>query len=177
MADITPIPDDINKRLIIFQDNISKYFSFLTVYGYSLEKIEAGRKTPLLDYYCELIYKNFDTTIGISYNTDILKGSLIAFPNEKERPVIDNLISCYISDPNAYMSISKFAETIQPMISPDKFTIDIAAENIIYEIERVVSNYSDFFQNYLIDVLRKQKIYNCYTNRDYDRVFEEKHYR
>jgi hypothetical protein len=177
MADIKEITPDISDRLKHFQQEIDKYFSFLADFDYVLQNIGIGRTEIFLDYYCNLRYKNGDTLLSIDYSTDIINGQTIAFPDEKQRPVIDNLVSCFISDPNAFMSISQFAEETQPNLPSDYFSISLHGKDIKEEISRVVKNYSNFFRENLVDVLKKEKIYDCYTDRFYDKVFKEKHYR
>jgi len=100
-----------------------------------------------------------------------------AFPKENESPVIDDRISCSISDLNAFMSIDSFAAETQPNLPQDYFSITLNTKNLKDGITRVVKNYSNFFQENLVSVLRKEKIYDCYTDRFYDKVFKEKHYR
>ena len=168
------IPNNIKERLVHFQEEVKKYFSFLANYGYSHDKVEMGRKDLLLDYYCEIIFKNGNTKISIGYSTDALNGSQIAFPDVKEKPIFDNLISCYISDSNAFMSIRSFAEAKLPA---GHFLIPLNVENLDFEISRVLKNYADFFQNNLIDVLKKDKIYDCHTDRFNDKIFKEINYR
>src|ERR1035437_10682178 len=173
MSEKQTIPKDIEERLKYFQEEVEKYFSFLSKYGYILDKVETGRKDHLLDYYCELTFINGTTKIWINYDTDILNGSLIAYPNEEQRPVIDNFISINIIDPNAFMDINQFAETIHSKYHVDDFSIEIDIENINYEITRVLKNFADFFQSNLVEVLKKQKIYECLTNRFYEKIFRE----
>ena len=177
MRDSSQIPTNINDRLLHFQDEVKKHFLFLTEFNYSLEKIETGRTDNFLDYYCNFSYQNGDTSVRVNYSTDIINGQSIAFPQVEQRPVIDDLVSCFISDSNAFMSIAQFAQETQPKLSEDYFTIGQNGKDIKKEITRVVQNYAHFFGNHLSDVLQKKKIYNCYTDRFYDKVFEEKHYR
>ena len=44
------------------------------------------------------------------------------------------------------------------------------------EISKVTKNYSDFFKERLISVLEKKLIYDCYTDKFYDKVFKEIRY-
>jgi len=170
------IPKEINERLTYFQDEVKKQFAFLTEFAYSLDEIDMGRE-DFLEYYSKLIFKNGNTSININYETDIIKGHTLRFPEVKERPVIDNLISCFITDPNAFLSVSSFAESKQLLPSTKYFNIELNAININDEILRVVRNYSTFFQDNLVAVLKKEKIYNAYTDRFYDKIFKEIHYR
>jgi hypothetical protein len=173
----TIIPNEIQERLRFFEDEVKKYFLFLSEdYNYSLDTIETGRRTLLLDYYCDLIFKNGSSIINISYSTDILNGSLTAFPAVKQRPGIDTLISCNISDISAYMNVSEFALTTQPALNSNLFSIAPDTENITGAISSILINYSNFFKNNLVEVLKKQKIYSCYINRFDEKVFEEKSY-
>ena len=171
------IPADINERMIHFKEEVKKYFSFLADFGYCIEKVEAGRTENFLDYYCNIAYNNGDTHIRVDYSTDIINGRMMAFPKEKQRPVIDDLIFCAIRDPNAYMVISQFAEEAHFNLPKDCFSISVKTDNIRAEITRVLQNFSDFTRTHLRDVLKKEKIYDCYTDRFYDKVFKEKHYR
>src|ERR1017187_7011138 len=106
------IPNNIEERLKHFQEEVTRYFPFLSEYGYILDEVKSGWDNRMHDYNCRIIYKNGETKIDIKYSTDILKGNLDAYPNEKQRPVIDNLISIHINDPNAFMFINQFAKTI-----------------------------------------------------------------
>jgi hypothetical protein len=166
------IPTDINKRLLYFQDEVKKHFSFLSDYNFTLDKTETGRAN-FLEYYAKFLFKNGDTTLDISFMTDIINGHSTRFPNEKQKPVIDNLVSCTIADSKAFMGVSNFAEAKYPSIPQDSFTIKLNANDINSEITRVVHNYSDFFRDNLTAVLKKEKIYDCYTDRFYDKVFKE----
>jgi hypothetical protein len=177
MTDSSPIPADINDRLLHFQEEVKKCFLFLTDFNYSLEKIETGRTDNFLNYYCNFFYQNGDTSVSVDYSTDIINGQTIAFPQVEQKPVIDDLVSCSISDSNAFMSIDQFARETQPKLSEDYFTIGQNRKGIKEEITRVVENYAHFFRNHLYDVLQRKKIYDCYIDRFYDKVFEEKHYR
>ena len=177
MTNIKEIPEDIYGRLKHFQDEVNKHFSFLTDFNYVLENLEIGRTDAFLNYFCNFSYRNGDTLIRIDYSTDIIKGQTLAFPKEKQRPVVDNLVSCSISDPNAFMSVGQFAEETQANLPQDHFSISLDTKNAKEAITRVVKNYSNFFQDNLASVLKKEKIYDCYIDRFYDKVFKEKHYR
>jgi len=177
MSNTQNIPEDIKERLNHFREEATKHFSFLADFNYLLDTIEIGRTETFLDYNCNLSYRNGDTLITIDYSTDIIKGMRTAFPKENESPVIDDRISCSISDLNAFMSIDSFAAETQPNLPQDYFSITLNTKNLKDGITRVVKNYSNFFQENLVSVLRKEKIYDCYTDRFYDKVFKEKHYR
>jgi hypothetical protein len=58
----------------------------------------------------------------------------------------------------------------------ENFIIKVDSGDIKEEITRVVYNYNDFFKIYLTDVLSKEKIYDCYIDRFYDKVFKEINY-
>jgi len=179
MTHINLIPGVINERLIHFQNEVNKNFSFLNDFGYALDKIENGRAENFLNYFSNFFFRNGETKISVDFSTDNINGIRTAFPNlkEEELPVFDNNVSCSIHDTNAFMSIDNFIETQFPEISTDNFTIKVTAVNIKNEITRIIENYSDFFRTYLTDVLQKNKIYDCYTDRFYDKVFKEIHYR
>ena len=177
MTDSVQIPTDINKRITHFENEVARLFSFLNDFSYIPQQIEKGKTETFNEYFSKFCFKNGDTSITIEFTTDIINGHTIAFPQVKERPVIDNLISCFITDKNAFMSVSDFAEAKHLKISDDYFGIKLNTKNIQEEITRVLNNYSDLFRNNLIDVLNKEKIYNCYTDRFYDKVFKEIHYR
>jgi hypothetical protein len=98
MTDSSSISADINDRLLHFQEEVKKCFLFLTHFNYSLEKIETGRTNNFLNYYCNFSYQNSDTSISVDYSTDIINGQTIAFPQVEQKPVIDDLVSCSISD-------------------------------------------------------------------------------
>ena len=173
------IPEEINERLIHFQNEVNTNFSLFSDFGYTLDKIENGRSENFLDYYSKFSYRNKDTEISIDFSTDIINGMKTAFPKLKERelPAVNNSIYCSICDANALMSIHSFIETKFPEISIEDFTIKLDIVNIKDEITRVIKNYSDFFRTHLVDVLQKNKMYECYTDRFYDKVFKEIHYR
>ncbi len=173
MEDNKTIPQNINERLLHFQTEVKQYFSFLNDYGYILSKIEIGQKENFLNYYCNFSFLNGKTFISIDYSTDIIKGQTLAFPQVKQRPVFDNLISCSISKDDAYMSVGQFIEISQSQMTVNDFSIPIDSKNIFDDITKVVRNYSSFFQNNLADVLLKKKMYNCYTDRFYKKIFEE----
>lgn len=178
MTLINIIPGVINERLIHFQNEVNKNFSFLNDFGYALDKIENGQAENFLNYFSNFSFRNRETKISVDFSTDIINGMRTAFPNlkEEELPAFDNNIYCSIYDTNALMSIFSFIETQFPEISTDNFTIKVTAVNIKNEITRVTENYSDFFRTYLTDVLKKNKIYDCYTDRFYDKVFKEIRY-
>jgi len=167
------IPYNIYENILHFQTEVQKYFSFLNEYNYILSEIEIGQKENFLNYFCNFLFINDETIINIEYSTDIINGYNIAFPQIKQKPVIDNLISCNISDSNAFMSIQQFAELFQPQISKNEFSINLDSKNILIEITNVVRNYSIFFQKNLTTVLKKEKIFDCYTDRFNHKVFNE----
>jgi hypothetical protein len=171
------IPINISNRVMHFKKKIENRFSFLVDFNYLLEKIEIGRTNDFLNYYCNFSYQNGDTFVRIEYSTDIINGQTIAFPHVEQKPIYDNVISCFISDSNSFMSIDLFAKETQSTLSDDYFKIAQNEEIVKQEIARVVENYVSFFRNHLVAVLQKKKIYNCYIDRFYDKVFEEKHYR
>ena len=170
------IPPDIHNRLIYFQNKVLSHFAFLHTYGYVLEAMETGRDKKYFNYYSQFKFIKEKTTINISYLTDIINGRKCASPQETQLPVIDNLVSSYIADANAFMSIHQFAE-MTTTLPKDTFYIAIDVTDIMYEITRVVRNYSQFIQNNLIAVLKQEMIYNCYTGREYDKILKEIHYR
>jgi hypothetical protein len=170
---MTEIPKDIQKRLIHFQEAVEKHFSFLAGYGYNLRKIESGRTKNFHYYFCHFEFNNGDTSIRVNFSTDIIKGHTIGFPKLEQRPIVDNQISCFVSNAKARMGVSCLAETKYPEWSPDNFTIDLSSKTAKSEITRVVQNYTTFFHDKLVGVLKKEKMYNCYTDRFNDKIFEE----
>jgi hypothetical protein len=176
MTDTLQIPANIQNRLNHFTEEVNRNFHFLSHLGFQLEKIESGRTDNFLDYYCYFSYQNGDTTISIRYSTDIINGQTTALPQVDQRPIIDNQVSCSISDSNAFMNVSQFAQITQPKLPENYFTIEKTSDNIKADITKVVQNYAHFFNEHLNDVLQKKKIYNCYVDRFYDTVFNEKHY-
>ena len=167
------IPLEINNRILHFQSEVIKHFAFLADYNYIPDKIEIGRTENFFEYYSKFCFKNGDTSINIDFETDIINGHTIKFPQVKQKPVIDSLVSYSISDKIAFMSIECYIEEKHPEILKDGFNISINSQNIKEEITRVVENYSTFFQNNLVSVLKKEKIFDCYTDRFYDKVFKE----
>jgi hypothetical protein len=178
MTRMNNIPDEFEQRLYFFEGEVRNCFSWLYEYGYILDTIETNRTENFLDYYSVLSYKNENTIIKIHYSTDIINGIKTAFPKlEKDQlPFVDNQISCSIRDNNALMSIASFVEAKFPNIPMENFIIKVDSGDIKEEITRVVYNYNDFFKIYLTDVLSKEKIYDCYIDRFYDKVFKEINY-
>jgi len=179
MKDKNPIPIEFKKRLLFFKNMVSEQFSFIQDFNYILDKVEIGQKENFKDYFFEFTYANGDTVIKIHFSTDIINGIKMAFPKseEKELPGVDSQITCFICDKNAFMSIDSFIETKFPEISTDDFTIKSGSSDLELEIIRVVKNYSNFFKTNLTAVLEKRTIYDCYTDRFYDKVFKEIRYR
>jgi hypothetical protein len=175
MAIRNHIPSDVSERLLHFQEQVQKHFSFLIEFNFCLEEIKRGQ-SDFLEYYSKFIFKKDDLIIDICFTTDIIKGHTTKFPQVQQKPVIDNLVSCFISDTKALMSVECFAETMNSAHSETDFSIDIKSENVKDEVSRVVVKYSDFIQKHLVDVLTKEKMYDCYTNRFYEKIFKEFHY-
>ena len=179
MTDGKQIPLEFKNRLLFFQDQAKNQFSFLQDFGYSLDKIESGQTENFRDYFSELTFSNGETIIKIHFSTDIINGSKTAFPKlkDEELPAVDTSITCSIWDKNAFMSIHSYAEAKFPEISKENFTIKLGSPNLEKEIEKVTKNYSDFIRTNLKAVLEKKLIYDCYTDRFYDKVFKEINYR
>ena len=179
MTHINLIPENINERLLHFKNEVNKNFTFLIDFGYVLDKIEKGQAESFLNYFLNFTFRNTDTKISVDFSTDIINGMRTALPNLKENdlPAVDNNVYCSIIDTNALMFINNFIEKQFPEIPKVNFTIELNAVDIKMEITRVVENYSIFFKTHLIDVLQKKKIYNCYTDRFYEKIFKEIHYR
>jgi hypothetical protein len=177
MTDPEIIPIEINERLIHFKNEVKTNFDFLLAAGYVLKSMLTGRTENFLNYFCNFEFGKDNTLISIDYRTDIIKGQTIAFPEVKERPSTDNSISCFISDQNAFLTVEEFAENIVHRASKEVFWINLDSLDIKIEITRVVKNYSRFIQENLMDVVRQEKMYDCYTDRFYDKVFKEIHYR
>ncbi|MNJ90814.1 hypothetical protein D3C87_84540 [compost metagenome] len=178
MTDDKNISTEIKNRLLFFQNQVLEQFSFLPNFGYSLDKVESGQTDNFKDYFSTFKFSNGETVIRIHFSTDIINGAKTAFPNvkDKELPIMDNLISCSISDKIAFMSMHRYIETTFPEILED-FMIKLCAPNLEAEVTRVTKKYANFFETNLISVLQKKLIYDCYTDRFNDKVFEEIHYR
>jgi hypothetical protein len=173
----TIIPADINDRLLYFDNEVKKYFSFLSDFDYSLEDIKVGQSENFLDFFSHIKFKNGKTSISIHFSTDTIKGATTAFPKTKQRPNADSQVSCFISDDKAFMSVYNLIETKYPTLQPsDNFTIPLISKDVKAEITRVIINYSNFFRDKLTQVLKKEKMYDCYTDRFFDKVFKEINY-
>jgi|JI10StandDraft_1071094.scaffolds.fasta_scaffold134731_3 hypothetical protein len=170
------IPTIINDRISHFEQEVKKYFSFLSDYGFTIDEIEKGRSVNFLDYFCNLKFKNDETCISINFSTDIIEGHTSAFPKAEQRPVVDSIVSCSISDPKALMIVSSFIETKHPEFKLEVLNVRLNQTDVKSEVTKVVFNYCEIFKNDLVNVLRKEKIYNCYTDRFYDKFFEEINY-
>jgi hypothetical protein len=172
------IPIEFKDRLAFFFNLAKEQFSFLQNYNFSLDKEESGQTENFKDYFLELTFTNGDTVIKINFSTDIINGMKTAFPSLKknELPVVDSQITCAVWDTNAFMSIDSYVETRFPEISGETFRIKLGVSDLKSEIARVTKSFSDFFKVNLILVLEKKVIYDCYTDRFYDKVFREVHY-
>jgi hypothetical protein len=175
MKETYDIPSPVLPRMLHFQDEAIKQFSFLSDFNYGPGIVEVKRNENFLYYYCSITFLNHETSVSINYSTDLINGHKTAFPQLTERPSNDNIIFCSINDPNAYMDVELYANKIRHGVSTNYFTIDDQLD-INMEITRVVKNYSDFISNSLTDVLNKKKIYSCYIDRFYDEVFKEINY-
>ena len=166
-------------RLTFFSKLTKELFSFLHDYDFSLDKEESGQTENFQDYFSELTYKNGETVIKIHFSTDVINGMKRTFPklNDNELPVVDSQITCTIWDTNAFMSVHIYIETMFPEIPVDTFTIKLGSLDLNSEITRVLKNYAEFFKANLTSVLEGKIIYDCYTDRFYDNVFKEIHYR
>ena len=166
-------------RLTFFSKLTKEQFSFLHQYDFSLDKEERGQTENFQDYFSELTYKNGETIIKIHFSTDVINGMKKAFPNlsDNELPIVDSQITCSIWDTNAFMSVHNYIKTIFPEIQGDTYTIELDTFDLNSEISRVLRNYAEFFKANLTSVLEGKVIYNCYTDRFYDKVFKEIHYR
>ena len=169
------IPDIIHDRLVHFNNETSNHFSFLYKEGYDLHLKEKGRTDNFLDYYSKFEFRKGDTSLRVYYSTDIIRRHRIAFP-KLEHPTEDNSISCFISDDKAFMTVDLYAETVIPGFPKEQFEFDSSA-NIQSEISRIVKSYSSFVEEQLMNVIRREKIYSCYVDRDYEKVFKEFNYR
>ena len=164
---------------MFFKSQVYHYFSFLEDYNFILKKEESGQAKTFKDYFVEFSFANGDTIIKIHFSTDIINGRKIAFPELKddELPGVDSQITCSIWDKNAFMSIHSFVETKFPEIPKDNFKINFGCPDLDTEIKRVIKNYGEFIETNLKEVLEKNTIYDCYTDRFYDKIFHEIHYR
>jgi hypothetical protein len=157
---------------------VNEHFDFLKEFDFIMNKEQYGRTENFKDYFSEITYKNEDTVLKIHFSTDIIDGRKQAFPKlkEEELPVVDSQITCSIWDKTAFMSIASYIESKFPEISKENFTIKLGSSVIEKDISRVTKNYSDFIKSNLTSVLEKKLIYDCYTDRFYDKVFKEIHY-
>jgi hypothetical protein len=179
MTEDRQIPLQFKTRFLLFKNQVREHFDFLKDYKFKLDKEENGRTENFKDYFLKFTYINGDTVLNIHFSTDIVNGMKTAFPKlrDEELPVVDSQITCSIWDKAAIMIIPNYIELKFPEISSDNFTIKPGSSDLEKQISRVVKNYSDFFQSNLISVLEKKIIYDCYTDRFYDKVFKEIHYR
>jgi hypothetical protein len=179
MTESNQIPFEFNTRLLFFKNQVNECFNFLNDYNFEWDKEEKGQTENFNDYFLGLTYTNEGTYLNIHFSTDIVNGMKTAFPQlkEEELPGVDSQIICSIWDKNAFTSVHTYAEIRFPQMSNDKFTIDKGASELNVEIARVTKNYSDFFKANLISLLEKKLTYDCYTDRFYDKVFKEIHYR
>jgi len=173
------IPTKFKDRLDFFSNLASEQFSFLQDYNFALDKEESGQTENFQDYFLELTYKKRETVIKIHFSTDIINGMKTVFSKLKdnELPVVDSQITCSIWDTNAFMSVHSYIETRFPEISDETFRIKQGTSDLKSEISRVTKNFSDFIKANLTPVLERKVIYDCYTDRFYDKVFKEIHYR
>lgn len=173
------IPLQFKERLLHFRNQVHEHFDFLKEFEFKLDNEQNGRTENFKDYFSKCGYINGDTVLKINFSTDIVNGMKTAFPKlkEEELPSVDNQITCFIWDKAAFMSIHSYIDSKFPEISADNFTIKLETSDVEKEISRVVKNYSDFFKSNLISVLEKKIIYECYTDRFFDKVFKEIHYR
>ena len=144
-----------------------------------MDKEVNGQTDNFKDYFFEYTYSNGDTILKIKFSTDIINGMKTVFQQlkEEELPAVDSQITCSIWDKNAFMSIHSYIETKFPELPNETFAINRDAFDLTSEILRVTKNYSDFFRANLTPVLEKKMIFDCYTDRFYDKVFKEIHYR
>ncbi|MEI7724501.1 MAG: hypothetical protein WCK09_05310 [Bacteroidota bacterium] len=178
MKKINHIPIEFESSLLFFKSQMYHYFSFLQDYNFTLTKEESGQTKTFKDYFIDFTFTNGDTVIKIHFCTDIINGRKTAFPKlkDEELPGVDSQITCSIWDKNAFMSMHSFIETKFPEISKASFTIILGCPDLDMEIKRVTKNYSDFIKTNLTEVLEKNTIYDCYTDRFYDKIFKEIHY-
>ena len=173
------IPIEFQDRLDFFSKLAREEFSYLQDYNFTLEKEESGQTVNFHDYFLELSYSKEETVIKIHFSTDIINGIKTAFAKLKdnELPVVDSQITCSIWDKNAFMSVHSYIETRFPEITNETFRIKPGASEIKSEIIKVTKNFSNFIKANLTSVLEGKVIYDCYTDRFYDKVFKEIHYR
>jgi hypothetical protein len=171
------IPESILTRLNLFSKLIEDEFSFLKMHGFTFASVSVGRTDKFLDYYSSVIYLRDGMQIELRYSTEIIAGMNEAFPEVKQKPVRDNLISFNISRDAMFMSVDKFIEIKYPKVSIDGFSIPLNSSNLEGDIRLVIGNYSAFAKTNLLDVVSGKTMYNCYTSQYYENIFEERHYR
>jgi len=173
------IPLHIEKRLSFFKNQVNERFSFLKDFNYFLNSEQSGRTENFKDYFSEFRFANGDTVISVHFSTDIIEGMKMSFPRlkQEELPVVDSSITCFIRDKNALMSVDDYVELKFPDIPADDFRINLGSPDLEIEIAKVTKNFSSFFKANLKSVLEKEVIYDCYTDRFYNKVFKEIHYR
>jgi hypothetical protein len=171
--------DQLLNRLEFFSRSAKEQFSFLNDYDFSLNKEERGQTEKFEDYFSELTYIKGKIAIKIHFSSDIINGMRKAFPklNDDELPVLDSQITCSIWDPNAFMSVHSYIEKMFPETPVGTYTIELGTLDLNSEITRVLKKYAEFFKAHLTSVLEGNIIYDCYTDRFYDKVFKEIHYR
>jgi hypothetical protein len=168
------IPLVFFKRFLVFQEAVEEYFYFLYDYQFEQVNFEIGQtETGLDDYHFKTTYQKLDIKITISFHTDIIAGAKRRFPNEKQLPVCDSNIMISIFKNGCYMDVSQFVEMTDSKISENNFRIPLGSSDISFEIKRVLRNYKEFAEKYLIDVFKGKKIYQCYIGRDYEKIFKE----
>jgi len=177
MKKTNQIPIEFENRLVFFKSQVKIRFSFLEDFNFTLTKEERGQTETFKDYFIEFTFTNGETVIKIHFNTDIINGRKTAFPELKddELPCVDSQITCFIWDKNAFMSVHSYVEYKFPEISAESFTIS-GSTDLESEIKRVTINYGDFIKTNLTEVLEKKTIYDCYTDRFYDKIYKEIHY-
>jgi hypothetical protein len=170
---------EFKDRLDFFSNLAREQFSFLQDYNFTWDKEESGQTENFQNYFLELTYTKGEIVIKIHFSTDIINGMKTAFPKLKdnELPVVNSQVTCSIWDTNAFMSVDSYIETKFPEISNDTFKIKLGACDLKSEITRVTKNFSDFIKAKLSSVLEGKVIYDCYTDRFYDKIFKEIHYR
>lgn len=169
------VPTEIEQRAKHFKRSASKYFGFLHEFGFS-DPINGKvfRAETFLDYKCSIGFSNSYVNLKINYSTDIINGMTAAFPKDAGKLVIDNHVQVTISDDESHLIVSCFMEEMNPELGEDFIRISKGDDILFAEIERVLSNYSKYIFENMVDILSGKTMYKAYTNKEYDRIVEER---
>jgi len=173
MDDRFNVPICFHQRFLYFKELVVEKFSFLEQFSYFLQDEVSGQDETLGDFYTKLIFRNTAVTVEIAFLTDIVEGHKSRFPQVERLPKIDSLVTCSILRDSHLLIVSCYMEKLFPQLPEDYVSIPLHSTSLEFELKRVVNNYSDFFRLNLTPVLNNDLFYECYTDRDYELVFNE----